>query len=181
MQQQMQQHTPRPYHQQPHPPPTQQQQPPPQPPPQRFRRLSRASDDYDRLYDSMGNAVKVGRSRSRSRSTSPVEADVFGDSVHSNGNNRARRVSITSVFTAIIKDEEDSLSTWLASGEIDDVNVLYKGCTANHHAAYYGRVSMLKKLRASGADFAKRNRYGETALDAARSGKHAETIAFLEA
>merc|ERR1719240_2308166 len=39
---------------------------------------------------------------------------------------------------------------------------------------------MLKKLRACGGDFARKNHYGETALDAARSGKHAEAIEFLE-
>jgi len=89
-------------------------------------------------------------------------------------------VSVTDVFTAIIRNEEDSLDGWLANGEIQDINILYKGCCASHHAAYYGRLSLLKKLASHGADFSKKNRYGETALDAARSGKHSETIEYLE-
>lgn len=133
------------------------------------RRLSRSpspspAEEFDRF------PIMIPAGGRRSASASPTD-----------NARRASRVSITDVFTAIIKDEGDSLETWLTNGDIEDVNVLYKGCCATHHAAYYGRVELLKKLASHGADFRKKNRYGETALDAARSGKHKETIAFLEA
>jgi len=132
------------------------------------------------------------RRLARSRSRSPSLAEEFdrfpimipdgrGSASPTDNSRRASRISITDVFTAIIKNEETSLNAWLENGDIEDVNILYKGCCATHHAAYYGRVELLKKLASHGADFRKKNRYGETALDAAKSGKHAETIAFLEA
>ena len=102
-------------------------------------RTSAGSGDFDRF--SFGNNASGSLSARRlSRSTSPqfVLRDVSGDAhedvmVRRRSESGGKR-SITDVFSAIIKGDDAEVTTWLENGEITDINVLYKGCCATHHA-----------------------------------------------
>jgi len=93
---------------------------------------------------------------------------------------RARTpVHITHVFTAIVRGDVVTLRQLLESGRVNDVNELYNGNTAGHHAAYHGNQAMLQLLASHGADFSVENKWGETAEHSARSGGQEATAAFL--
>ena len=51
--------------------------------------------------------------------------------------------------------------------------------TALHMAAYYNVVSVVRELLRLGADTKDKNKYGETVLEAARSGKAESVVKFL--
>jgi len=86
---------------------------------------------------------------------------------------------VTHVFTSIVQGDLATLRSLLDTGRVRDVNEVYNGNTAAHHAAYHGHTAMLALLAQHGADFSVENKWGETALDSARSGGQERAEAFL--
>ena len=55
----------------------------------------------------------------------------------------------------------------------------YNGWTALHYAAYWGHLASATRLLEGGADLTLRNKWGDTALDLARSKGKSEVVALL--
>ena len=73
----------------------------------------------------------------------------------------------------------ETLQRMLALGS-DPTSADYDGRTPLHLAASEGHLEVIKYLQHHGADFLQKDRWGFTALDDARKGKHKEVELYIK-
>ena len=83
------------------------------------------------------------------------------------------------LFDACAVNDAEECERLLNSGTKPDVYKTTRGSTALIQAAGYGYTEIVQLLLDNGADATLRNKFGESALDAARMGGHKEVMMLL--
>ncbi|MBV9576410.1 MAG: ankyrin repeat domain-containing protein [Gammaproteobacteria bacterium] len=97
--------------------------------------------------------------------------------MHTNRNIPERNINIS--LHEAVKDGDDKKFAELINSPRVSINLILDGCTALHHAAFYGRVKIVSILLEKGAAIDKKSESGETAITLAANNGYSDIVIAL--